>query len=81
MREIFTDVRVFDGDRLMDGSQDVVLDGGVIAAVVSMAGTADKERASVLEGHGATLLPGLIDAHVHLRGLGDPQEESLHAGA
>ena len=31
MREIFTDVRVFDGDRLMDGSQ-CGPDGGAIAA-------------------------------------------------
>src|SRR5579871_5362119 len=57
----------------MDGSQDVVLDGGVIAAVVP-AGTAGRERAEIIDGRGATLLPGLIDAHVHLRGTADLEE-------
>jgi hypothetical protein len=33
MTTIFAEVRIFDGDRLLDGSYDVVLDGPVIAAV------------------------------------------------
>jgi imidazolonepropionase-like amidohydrolase len=73
MREIFADVRVFDGERLIDGMHDVVLDSGLIAAVVP-AGTADMQRASIYQGHGAMLLPGLIDAHVHLRGIGDLED-------
>ncbi len=73
MREIFADVRVFDGDRLMDGTHDVVIDGGAIAAVVP-AGAADRDGVRILDGRGATLLPGLIDAHVHLRGTADLEE-------
>jgi imidazolonepropionase-like amidohydrolase len=73
MREIFADVRVFDGVRVMDGSHDVVIDAGVIVAV-EPAGTAARQDVAVLGGHGATLLPGLIDAHVHLRGRADLEE-------
>src|SRR5580693_8840027 len=73
MREIFADVRVFDGERVTDGSHDVVIDAGVIVAV-EPAGTAGRPDAAVLGGRGAMLLPGLIDAHVHLRGTGDLEE-------
>src|ERR1700722_12647849 len=73
MREILADVRVFDGDRVLDGPQDVTVDGGMIVAV-DPAGTAAREGATVTGNRGATLLPGLIDAHVHLRGTGDLEE-------
>lgn len=55
-------VAVFDGRRSQP-VQDVLIDGPVIAAVgtdlVAPAG------ATVLDGTGRTLLPGLIDAHTH----------------
>jgi imidazolonepropionase-like amidohydrolase len=73
MTTIFAEVRIFDGDRLLDGTHDVVVEGPVIAAV-EPAGTAAQESSTVVHGRGATLLPGLIDAHVHLRGPGDLQE-------
>jgi imidazolonepropionase-like amidohydrolase len=73
MVTIFMDVRVFDGNRIVDGSHDVVVDGRVIAAVEA-AGTVTGKDAAVVRGHGAMLLPGLIDAHVHLRGPGDLEE-------
>ena len=81
MREIFADVRVFDGERVMDGSRDVVTDAGVITAI-EPAGTAAQQGAKqgarqdarIVAGHGAMLLPGLIDAHVHLRGTADLEE-------
>ncbi|WP_375387121.1 amidohydrolase family protein [uncultured Amnibacterium sp.] len=70
MTEIFTGVRVFDGDRLLDGRWDVATDGSIIAAV-ERAGSPIPEGAATIDGSGATLLPGLIDAHVHLRGPDD----------
>ncbi len=51
------DVRVFDGHRLAEPST-VVIDGGVIGT--------DSTGARVIDAGGAVLLPGFIDAHVHL---------------
>jgi imidazolonepropionase-like amidohydrolase len=56
-----TNVRLFDGRELLPGST-VVIDGGLIGT--------DPAGARVLDGEGGVLLPGLIDAHVHLDGPG-----------
>lgn len=52
-----TNVRVFDGNGITEPST-VVIDGDRIGT--------DPTGADVLDAHGATLLPGLIDAHIHL---------------
>ena len=58
-----TNVRVFDGRRLGDATTVVVGDDGVICAGPSAQG---ESRAEVVDGEGGTLLPGLIDTHVHV---------------
>ncbi|MEV5713021.1 amidohydrolase family protein [Amycolatopsis mediterranei] len=55
-----TGARVFDGEKTL-GVQTVVLDGRTIRQV----GGEVPDGAEVVDGRGATLLPGLIDAHVH----------------
>ena len=70
MTEIFTGVQVFDGDHLLDGPWDVTADGGRIRSV-ERSGGAVPDTAGTIDGTGATLLPGLIDAHVHLRSVED----------
>ena len=55
-----THARIFDGDTVL-GAATVVLDGQRIAAV----GGSVPAGATVVDATGATLLPGLIDAHVH----------------
>ncbi|MGW4527386.1 amidohydrolase family protein [Amycolatopsis sp. NPDC004378] len=55
-----TGARVFDGEKPL-GVRTVVLDGRKIRQV----GGDVPEGAEVVDGRGATLLPGLIDAHVH----------------
>lgn len=64
---VIKNVRIFDGDRVIQNSA-VVIENGRISAV----GRKVKilEGAEVLDGKGQTLLPGLIDAHVH---VWDPQ--------
>jgi hypothetical protein len=58
-----TNVRVFDGHRLGDVTTVVVGDDGVICAGPPAQGGS---RAEVVDGAGGTLLPGLIDTHVHV---------------
>jgi imidazolonepropionase-like amidohydrolase len=63
-----TNAHVFDGERAID-EQIVVLDGAHILAV----GGVVPAGATVFDAHGATLMPGLIDSHVHtdMNGLRD----------
>lgn len=60
LRTELRNVRVFDGRRLLDPGT-VVIDGGLIGT--------DATGARVVDCGGATLLPGLIDTHVHLRDM------------
>ena len=55
-----TNARVFDGEEVI-GSPVVTMDGGVIREI----GDTVPPGATVVDGTGATLVPGLIDSHVH----------------
>jgi len=59
-RTAITHARIFDGESVID-DQIVVIDGAHIHAV----GGVVPARATVIDARGATLMPGLIDAHVH----------------
>ncbi|MHA6761393.1 amidohydrolase family protein [Streptacidiphilus sp. PAMC 29251] len=61
-RTALTNVRVFDGERLLEPST-VVITGSVIGTA------ADAANAREIDGRGGVLLPGLIDAHIHLSDL------------
>jgi imidazolonepropionase-like amidohydrolase len=58
-RTALTGARVFDGERLTE-PRTVVIDGAVIGS--------DPAGAREIDAAGAVLLPGLIDAHLHLHG-------------
>ena len=58
----FKDVRVFDGTAVLRETT-VVVKGGTIATVAPRAEV--PTGATIIEGKGKTLLPGLIDAHTH----------------
>lgn len=63
---LLTNVRVFDGTGFAD-CRSVVIDGGIIGN--------DPEGADeIIDGKGHFLIPGLVDAHVHLH-----HEGHLHA--
>ena len=66
--------RIFDGERSL-GEGTVVVDGDVITAVEP--GTREPVAGDV-DARGATLLPGLVDGHVHLRGAGNLGQDLRH---
>ena len=63
-----TNVRIFDGEQVI-GDDTVVIDGAHIHSV----GDKVPAGATVIDAHGGTLMPGLIDSHVHtdINGLHD----------
>ncbi|NZA26966.1 CIA30 family protein [Luteimonas sp. SJ-92] len=69
------DVRVFDGERDL-GPVTVVVREGRVAAVAADA--VAPAGVPVIDGAGRTLLPGLIDAHVHA--WGDAQRDAVRFG-
>lgn len=64
-RTAVTNVRVFDGRQLLPPGT-VVIEGALIGSGPGSAQVIDGDL--VIDGEGGVLLPGLIDAHVHLHG-------------
>ena len=65
---VFKDISVFDGQKTIAPCT-VVIDGPKIVAVGK--GLALPSGAEVIDGKGLTLLPGLIDSHVHVFSAGE----------
>jgi cytosine/adenosine deaminase-related metal-dependent hydrolase len=55
-----SNARIFDGERVID-DRTIVINGEHIISV----GGVVPSGAAVINAHGATLMPGLIDSHVH----------------
>jgi imidazolonepropionase-like amidohydrolase len=72
---LFQHVRVFDGTRML-GTRDVLISNGTISAIA--ANIPAPSGATVVDGAGATLLPGLIDSHAHA--YGDALQQALVFG-
>ncbi len=63
---VIRDVRWFDAKAaVMRGPSDVYLAGGRIGAITAP-GALQAAPAQVIDGRGSTLLPGLVDMHVHM---------------
>jgi N-acyl-D-aspartate/D-glutamate deacylase len=73
---VIRNVRVFDGESVINNTS-VLITNGKVAAMGANLST--PTRATVVEGKGCTLLPGLIDCHTHIRSRQD-LEESLALG-
>ncbi len=72
---LFRDVRVFDGERVHPATRVLVEDGRISAIGPELDAPSG---ATVVQGAGLTLLPGLIDAHTHA--FGDALREALVFG-
>jgi imidazolonepropionase-like amidohydrolase len=63
---LFVNVRVFDGSGSPLFPGEVRVSGNRIAAVAGPGGQLDRAGAQIIDGHGGTLLPGMVEAHAHL---------------
>ena len=71
MRRILANARVIDGTGAVLEDRFIVIDSGTIAGVGPMAGFPDTPNADVIDVSGCTVMPGIIDCHVHLSIDGD----------
>jgi imidazolonepropionase-like amidohydrolase len=89
LKVVFKDVAVLDGSGAPAFAGQVLVEGNRIKAVVPAGATLGVEDAQVVEGHGGTLMPGLIESHAHLSftdirfstdlGNTPPEEHTLRA--
>jgi imidazolonepropionase-like amidohydrolase len=71
-RTLITNVNVFDGvNEALIENANVVVEGNLIGAVLT--DPIDSDGATVIDGGGRTLIPGLIDAHWHTLYCCNPQ--------
>jgi imidazolonepropionase-like amidohydrolase len=69
-RVLFTNVNIFDGkSETLQNGMNVLVEGNRIAQISSSA--IDPRGATVIDGGGRTLMPGLVDLHAHLLANGD----------
>jgi imidazolonepropionase-like amidohydrolase len=74
------DVSVLDcTGREPSGRHDVVVRAGRITSIVPVGTSARLAGATVIEGAGCTLMPGLTDAHVHFALIGPAGDHGVEA--
>jgi len=78
VRYVVSAGHAFDGSRFLAGGARVLVDGGLIVAVESH-GSPYPAGWPVIDHRSGTVLPGLIDTHVHLVGGGEPGALALDA--
>ena len=73
---LFTNVHVFDGEkeRLIENAN-VLVEGNLITQIST--DTISANGATVIDGEGRTLMPGIIDSHAHVAFASLPQAELM----
>lgn len=69
---------VVDPAQGIEGLADVLVENGLVKTVEEHIPTAGIDR--VVEAKGLTVIPGLVDMHVHLRDPGFTEKEDIHTG-
>ncbi len=80
MRKVVRAGRLFDGSGAAPEPAEIVIQGDQIVDVVRGQGTVATEQDEVIELREGTVLPGLIDAHVHIIGSGEPGDSAFGVG-
>lgn len=69
---------MFDGERVLE-HRSVLIENGKISRITDT--SFNLPGASIIDGHGKTLLPGLFDAHVHMPDkMDDAARQALELG-
>src|SRR5579863_9105272 len=63
---LFTNIAIFDGTGTAPYRGEVLVDGNRIAKVSRGTASIERHGAGVVDGKGATLMPGMVEAHAHL---------------
>ncbi len=80
MRLVIRTNRLFDGSGTEPTTAELIIDGDRIIAVFRGQGTMATDEDQVLHIPEGMLIPGLIDAHVHLVGSGEPGDAAFGVG-
>jgi imidazolonepropionase-like amidohydrolase len=62
---LFANVRILDGTGAAPYAGEILVQGNRITRVVRGARTLPTAGATVIDGAGATLMPGMVEAHTH----------------
>lgn len=73
MKVLIHDAHIFDGSGTARYRADLLVDGNRIVSIADHIGHPTGDDVTVIDAHGATLMPGLVDGHTHL-GLGSTVE-------
>ena len=63
---LFTNVKIFDGNSKRSYAGEVLLQGNMVKKVAKGQRKIRANGADVIDGAGATLMPGLVEAHSHV---------------
>lgn len=74
---LFTNVKIYDGTSKALGAGEVLIQGNRIKKVASGSEKIARAGATVIDGGGATLMPGLINAHCHMSYTGPMAMETI----
>ncbi len=72
---------LIDAKSQREGEFDVLLEGGVVAAIEKPGAFADATDVRRINAEGRWVVPGCIDLHVHLREPGEEWKETIRTGA
>ena len=74
---LFTNVQVIDGSGAAPFAGEVLVEGNRIKQVARDGAALPRDGASVVDGNGRTLMPGLVESHAHISFCDTPDLESL----
>ncbi|MCD6363101.1 MAG: dihydroorotase [Synergistetes bacterium] len=78
---ILKSVSLFDGDQLLEGTFDILIEKSKIKAIVPEGNKIDIKGARSIELKGTLACPGFIDIHAHLREPGEEWREDIESGS